>query len=67
MTTKSYQKETLPAAQPVPIVCGMCSYHRTSPSAHCSLRVAADLDYITFTADSTHAQQCPFFIQTYPF
>ncbi|MEO0644809.1 MAG: hypothetical protein AAFZ17_01435 [Cyanobacteria bacterium J06650_10] len=58
----------LPDATPAPFekTCGMCQHHRLNPE-HCSLRAAADLDYISFPATSTHAENCPFFTEDCPF
>ena len=46
--------------------CGMCQHHRLNPE-HCSLRAAADLDFIGLAATSTHAENCPFFTEDCPF
>lgn len=48
-------------------VCGMCSYHRTAPIEHCSLRAQADFDCVAYPATSTHAENCPFFQADCPF
>lgn len=46
--------------------CGMCHHHRQNPE-HCSLRAAADVDFISLPATSTHAENCPFFTEDFPF
>lgn len=58
----------LPDTTPKPFekTCGMCQHHRLNPE-HCSLRAAADFDYISFAATSTHAESCPFFTEDCPF
>jgi hypothetical protein len=53
--------------EPAPLVCGMCSYHRSHPWDYCSLRAAADLHPCNLKASSSKAETCPFFEMDCPF
>jgi hypothetical protein len=56
-----------PTSEPIPSVCGMCSYHRSHPWDYCSLRASADLHPCNIPSSSSKAESCPFFEMEIPF